>query len=332
MQKELFGRLASGEEIFIYTLKNESATLSLLNFGATVHSFVPFGVSVIGGFDSLSDYLADTSHQGGTVGRVSNRIENAEFTMDGAIYMLTANDGDNCLHGGLGFDRRVWNVEECDDKSITFTYYSPDGEEGFPSGLLVKLKYTLSGAAIIISYEAYPEGKTPIALTNHSYFNLDGFGGLIHEQVARIYADRYTEVNESLIPTGNRPSVRNTVFDFTEPKKIGADLSDFDGYDHNFLLSPEIFREFLGTRVGLAAVVESKKLRLSVYTDQPCAQFYIGNFLGDGPTFSGGIPQVRQGAFCLETQTEPNSIKRGEGFYDAGEVYRHTCVYEVSRK
>ncbi len=333
MEKELFGTLPSGD-VFVYTLRNEYAELRLMNFGAAIVSFRPFGISVIGGFDSPIYYPDDTSYQGATVGRVANRIADAEFTMDGAIYMLTPNDKDNCLHGGPGgFSKKLWSVEEISEESILFSYYSPDGDEGFPSGLFVRVRYTLRDATVIISYEAIPEGKTPISLTNHSYFNLDGFGGTVYNHKARIYAERYTEVDERLIPTGKRPSVSGTVFDFTEPKEIGRDIGEgFSGYDHNFVLSPEIFKEFLGKKLGLAASVESGKLCLNVYTDQPGVQFYTGNFLGDGPDFFGNIPEVRHGAFCLETQTEPNSVKSGLGFYDAGEAYRHICVYEIEKK
>ena len=112
--------------------------------------------------------------------------------MDGAVYMLPDNDNGNCLHGGCGFDYRVWTVESAKENSITLSYYSPDGEEGFPSGLAVAVTYTLEGATLMISYKAIPDGKTPVALTNHAYFNLDGFGGTVKEQTIQIYADRYT--------------------------------------------------------------------------------------------------------------------------------------------
>ena len=333
MKKELFGRLPNGEEVFVYTLENRDASLSVMSYGAAILSFSVFGREIVGGFDSLLDYPSDSSYQGATVGRVANRISDAEFTMDGAIYMLRANDGENCLHGGIGFSKRNFKLEEVNEESVLFSYYSPDGEEGFPAGLMTRVRYTLSGTAVIIGYEAIPEGKTPISLTNHAYFNLDGFGSTIYNHRARIYAESYTEVGDDLIPTGKRPKVRGTVFDFTSPKEIGRDIGDsFSGYDHNFILSPEIFRDFSERRLGLGATVEGEELRLNVYTDRPGLQFYTGNFLGDGPDFRGGIPQIRHGAFCLEAQSEPNSIKRGECFFDEGEKYTHFCVYEIEKK
>ena len=332
MEKRLFGRIGN-RDVYLYKLKNELAEVSIMSYGATVVSFKPFGVDIVGGYDSLEDYIADTSNQGATVGRVANRIEGAEFTMDGAVYMLPANNNGNCLHGGCGFHRRIWEVEEVCDDSILLSYYSEDGEEGFPSGLMTHVRMTLTGAALVIEYEAIPEGKTPIALTNHSYFNLDGFGGRVLEHTARIYAKEYTEVDERLIPTGKRPSVVGTVFDFTEPHKIGERVNGaFEGYDHNFVLSPEVYGEFLGKRVGLCAEVENEALKLSVYTDQPGVQFYIANFLGGEPDFRGGVKRVKHGGFCLEAQTEPNCVKHGEGFYEAGERYTQTTVYEVSHR
>ena len=335
MKKEFYGNMSTGEKIDIVTLENENCHLSVINYGASIVSFKPFGIDIIGGFSCMAEYEADTSNQGAAVGRVANRIANARFTMDGAIYMLPANNNGHCLHGGRGFNRRVWNFDEVTENSVTLSYYSADGEEGFPSGLLTKVKYTLDGTTLIIGYEAIPEGKTPIALTNHSYFNLDGFGDTIYDHDAIIYADHYTAVDSTLIPTGVRPDVRGTVFDFTTSHKIGERIGEkFGGYDHNYVLNPTKFEEFLGNKLGLCAEVAGKKLKMSVYTDQPGVQFYIGNFLGTDPdpAFRGDIKKIRHGAFCLETQTEPNCVNHGIGFYDAGEVYRHNTVYKVELK
>ena len=332
MERKFFGKSLSGDDVNLYTLENECAKLTVMDFGLIVVGFEVYGRDIIGGFDTLEDYIKDDSHQGGTIGRVANRIGGASFEIDGAIYNLPKNDGENCLHGGIGFDRRMWTLVEARADALVFSYTSADGEEGFPANLDVTVTMTLKDSTLIISYEATPDGKTPIALTNHSYFNLDGFGGNIKDHTARIYADKYTEVSEDLIPNGKRPSVLGTVFDFQEPHRIGERLSDdFIGYDHNFLLSPSVFEKFLGISTALAAEVWNNDLKLSVYTDQPGIQFYIGNFLGNGPDFKGGVKQVRHGAFCLETQTEPNCINHGEGFYDKGEVYRHICVYKVEK-
>ena len=175
MKREIFGTTKNGEVVEIVTLSNADCELRVMTRGATIVNFKPFGVDIVGGYDDLAGYENDDgSYQGATVGRVANRIGGASFTMDGAIYMVTDNDGGNCLHGGDGFSYKMWKIEELTEDSVTMSYYSADGEEGFPAGLNVKVKFTLSGTAVIIEYEATPDGKTPVALTNHSYFNLDG--------------------------------------------------------------------------------------------------------------------------------------------------------------
>ena len=331
MKREIFGTTKDGKAVEIVTLTNKDAELKVMTRGATIVSFKPFGIDIVGGYDSLAGYEEDGgSYQGATVGRVANRIGGASFTMDGAIYMVTDNDGGNCLHGGDGFSYKMWRIDDLSDESVTRSYYSVDGEEGFPGGLNTKVRFTLSGAAVIIEYEAIPESKTPIALTNHSYFNLDGFGGLIDDHIAKIYAKSYTDVGDDLIPNGQRPLVFGTAFDFGSEKRIGECFGkEVDGYDHNFILCPEIYKEFKEKSLGLAASVTNKKLTLNVYTDQPGVQFYTGNFLGGKPDFRGGVERIKHGAFCLEAQTEPNCINHGIGFYDAGEAYTQTTVYEV---
>lgn len=332
MIKEFFGKTLSGNDAYAYTLKNDVCKVRITDYGATVLSLVFDGKDIVGGFDKLSTYFTDDSHQGAIIGRVANRIANARFTMDGKEYHLPKNNGENCLHGGVGFDFRLWTVTEHDDEHIRLSYLSKDGEEGFPASLATEVCYTLSGSELIIDYKATPDGKTPVSLTNHSYFNLNGFGGDILSHRLTIYADRYTEVGEDLIPTGNRPNVKGTPFDFTEPHTIGERIAETDGgYDHNYILCPDSFKEYAGKSLGLIAVLEGDEVAMKVYTDQPGVQLYTGNFLGNGADFKGGIKQVKNGALCLETQTEPNSVNHGIGFYDKSEVYTHTTVYALER-
>lgn len=332
MKPEIFGQI-QGQDVLLYTLKNAEATVRIMTRGATIVNFLVHGRDVVGGFDKLEDYLTDTSHQGALIGRVANRVGGACFTMDGRQYHLPKNDGENCLHGGDGFDHRIFTVREYDEEHITLTYTAADGEEGFPARLTVEVTYTLAGTALMIDYRAIPDGKTPVALTNHSYFNLDGFGGTIENHVATIYADKITSVDAHLIPDGRHPEVAGTVFDFRTPHAIGERLSaDFIGYDHNYVLRGEPRQTVMGRDLALAAEVSGRDLTMKVYTDQPGVQFYIGNFLGGAPDFRGGVKKIRHGAFCLETQTEPDSINHGVGFYNKGEVYRHTTVYALEKK
>ena len=332
MNKEFFGTLPTGEEISLYTIKNENATLTVMERGGTIVKFEVFGKDIIGGYDTLDAYLEDTSHQGALIGRIANRIANASFEMDGKVYNLPKNDNGNCLHGGRGFDHRVWNIDEVGSDYITLSYTAADGEEGFPSELKCVVTYKLEDTSLLIDYKAYPGGKTPIALTNHAYFNLNGFGGTVEDHKIKIYADRFTEVDEKLIPNGNRPSVEGTVFDLRTPTRMGERCSaDFVGYDHNFILNGEPKETLFGKELALIAEVWADELSMNVYTDQPGVQFYMGNFMGKGPAFRGGHKPIVHGAFCLETQTEPDCINHGVGFYDAGQVYTHSTVYKVSK-
>ena len=334
MNKQLFGTLKNGQEIYEYTLTSGKSVCRIMNLGAAILSFQPFGeVNVVGGFDTLEDYLKDDSNQGLIIGRVANRVKNAVFEMEGWEYHLIANDNGNCLHSGIGFGHRVWDVKEYTENAITLTYHSPSQEDGFPATLDVEVTYTLENNALHIGYKAIPDGKTPIALTNHAYFNLDGFGGTVDHHRMQIFANRYTAVDDLLIPNGFRPLVEGTGFDFRTPRTLAdAKTGVFGEVDHNLILAPETFKEFMGKSLGLAAVVSNQTMEMKMYTDQPGVQFYTGNFLGNGPAFAGNKPQVKHGGFCLEAQTEPNCITRGEAIYKKGQIYTQLTVYEFAQK
>lgn len=333
MKRNEFGITTHGERVDSYTIENEVASVTIITFGGIIREFKVHGISIVGGYDSIADYEADDSHQGGLIGRIANRVAKACFEMDGKTYLLPKNDGENCLHGGNGFDRRIWKVEKTTENAITLSLHSADGEEGFPGALDVTVVYRLEGGDLLIDYTAIPEAKTPIALTNHAYFNLNGFGGTIDSHVMTIYADRYTETNAAILPTGNRPEVLGTPFDFTTPHPVGGHFANgFDGYDHNFILNPNTNKVVCGVSLPLVATLEGDVLIMDVCSDQKGVQVYTGNFLGGKPDFSGGIGRVKHGAICLETQTEPGAISRGEIFYEKGQAYRHQTVYSVRRR
>ena len=334
MEKKLFGTL-NDKEIYSYSLQNGKIFARILSYGAILNAFGfddGENKNLIGSFDTVEDYILDDSYQGAIIGRVANRIENAAFTIDGVKYDLPKNNGNHCHHGGFGFNSKIWDVTECSDTHITLSYYSADGESGFPGGLKVTVSYILSDSALIMDYTAYPEKKTPISLTNHAYFNLDGVGGDIYSHKIAIYADKYSEIAENLIPTGKQLDVEGTVFDMRESILLGDVLENgFYGYDHNFCLSPMSYDYFIGEKLGLAARVSSNSNCLSVYTNTPGIQLYTANALAGVPDFAGGIKKLNHGAFCLEAQIEPNSVNRGIGIYDAGETYRQTTVYKLTK-
>ena len=332
MKKILFGTLNSGEEIYSYRLENEEIYAEIITYGARLRSFGRADShNIVGSFDTLRDYTLDDSFQGAIIGRIADRTANARFAIDGVEYNLPKNAGNDCMHSGGVFSRSAWNVENASKDSITLSYFSPDGECGFPGDLKAFVTYSLKGEALIIDYKAYPEKKTPISMTNHAYFNLFGMGGNVYSHEVTLYADRYSAIDENLLPTGEHPSVEGTLLDLRAPKVLGDTIKgDFPGYDHNFLLCPTKFKEFLGKKLGLAAEVRGNGLSLSVYTDMRDLVFYTANELAGKPDFSGEVKRINHGALCLEAETEPNAVNFGFGIYDADEVYTQTTVYELS--
>ena len=328
MEKRLFGIYNGDTEVSLYTIENEHCSLTVTEIGASIYSLSVFSREVVCGFDTLEGYMRDTSSQGAVIGRVAGRIENAEFTMDGAIYMLTANQNGNCLHGGFGLDRKIWSFECADDNSITLSYLSPDGDEGFPANLMIRVTYRLTGTELQISYSAIPDKKTPICLTNHSYFNLNQIGTSALNHKLKLYADSFTETL-NLLPTGRRISVEGTPLDFRTPRLMSDSLPEGFSYDHNFYITPTEYYNGL----GLCAEVIGDALKMSVYTDQPCVSLYCHRALDkrQGDLFRNCKQKVSYEAFCLETQTEPNTVKYGKIFYDAGEEYTHNTIIKFER-
>ena len=349
--KTYFGTLENEQEVSYYTMKNANGmTVRICEFGGAIMEIrVPdkFGrmTDVVCGFDSLRDYVLGNGYQGALVGRVGNRIADSKFTLDGKEYHLFPNNHGNSLHGGkIGYSYRVWNAKPVDgeEPKLILTLTSPDGEEGYPGTVEIRVTYTLlSSNALSIHYEAETDQRTPFNMTNHVYFNLGGYAaGSVMDHVMQIDADAYLPTKEALIPTGEIRSVAGTPFDFREPKTIGRDfdLSNADvalagGFDHCFVFVGGESKE----PVLRAEAYEPNSGRLmQLYTTPPCVQFYTGNFLGNPEfPFKGGCPQVPQGAFCLETQKMNDAIHH-ENFTDTvlnpGEKYDYTTIYKFSVK
>lgn len=334
MNKVLFGKLPTGEEIYTIALSSDSSSALISTRGAAIISFKPFGREIVAGFDSLDAYLTYASFYGATVGRVCNRIVGAEFEMDGRVYQLTKNNGENCLHGGSdGFNTKAWNVVEYGENYALLGYDAPDGQSGFPGNIKVRARFTLVGPRLHIEYTAIPDKRTPIMMTTHPFFNLESHATDVRGHKLKIYADRYNEIDENRLTTGRRPEVADTPFDFREPRDIGERINESAlGYDHNFIINSGVKASFDGKELTLAAEVWGSELKLCTYTDQPGIQLYV----------TSGAPKVerilRSGAklgayasFCLEPQIEPNCVKEGRGFVNAGEVYRSNIVYKADK-
>jgi aldose 1-epimerase len=332
--KAAFGHTPEGTPVEIYSLVEGKIAVRIITYGGIVVSLrTPdrYGklADVVLGCDSVKEYVEQTAHFGGIIGRYANRIAHGSFQLDGQTYSIPKNDGDNALHGGIrGFDKMVWAAKQIPD-GVELTYVSKDGEQGFPGTLTTTVRYTLSGGALRMEYSATTDKDTVLNLTNHSYFNLKGQGnGDVLGHVLKIDASRITPVDATLIPTGELKLVENTPFDFRTPHAIGERIDADDpqlhlghGYDHNFVLDYES-----GKLVEAAEVYEATTGRiLRVLTTEPGVQLYTGNFLDGSIKGKEGRVYKRRYAFCLETQHFPDSpnhpsfptteLKPGEKFH-----------------
>ncbi|HKE95342.1 MAG TPA: aldose epimerase family protein [Povalibacter sp.] len=342
-----FGALPDGTAVEAITLTNASgATVTAITYGGIITSIkVPDRQGrfddVVLGHDTLDAYLKDGSYFGAVVGRYANRIGGAQFSIDGQTYKLAANNGPNSLHGGLkGFDKAVWHAEPFErdgNAGVVLTHTSPDGEEGFPGTLTVSVTYTFNDRnELAIDYQATTDKPTVFNPTNHSYFNLGGDGSgdvLAHELT--IYADQYTPVDKTLVPTGELASVAGTPLDFRSKTAIGARIGDeslkiSQGYDNNFVVN----RSGPG-EVKAARVEDPKSGRvMEVSTTEPGVQLYVANHQNGNVGKSGHVYQ-KYNAVCLEAEHYPDSPNKSSFPSTAlrpGETFKSRTVYAFGVK
>jgi len=339
-----FGETSDGTRVDLYELTNGRMTVKVITYGAIVAEIhVPDRrgdiADVVLGFDNLGDYLARHPHFGALTGRFANRIAGGKFTLDGEEYTLAVNNGPNSLHGGRkGFDKYVWKAEDVsgpEGAAVRLSHLSPDGDEGYPGNLSVRVTYTVTADdALKIDYTATTDKATPINLTNHSYFNLAGpASGTILGHEMQIAADRYTPVDETSIPTGTLAPVAGTPMDFTTPTAIGARIDRMTGepggYDHNYVL-----RGGTGLKTPDARVHDPRSGRiLEVFTTEPGLQFYTGNYLDGTLTGKEGVVYRKRQAFCLEAQHFPDSVHQPSfpsTILRPGATYSQTTIYKFS--
>lgn len=313
-----FGQMPDGRSIEFFTLQNQSGmSVKIITYGAIIaECWVPDQegkkANVVLGFDKLEPYLAKHPRFGSTIGRYANRIANAQFELDGKTYKIAANKGSSSIHGGnVGFDKRVWTAADHGSDElkawVTLTYFSPDMEEGYPGNLKVSITFSLaSDNSLTIDYSAESDKATPINLTNHSYFNLQGAGnGTILNHEARLNAKTYTPLNENLVPTGDIVSVENSPYDFSKQTPIGQRIAAAGGYDLNYIID-----RIPADAEGAASITDPASGRsLTVFTDQPAFQFFTANSL-DGSIIGNGGSYQQYAGFCIETQQYPNSVNQ----------------------
>lgn len=325
----------NGQAVEAFELEAGPYRARLLSLGAILQKMhVPDRNGIIKdiavGYDDPEDYLKFRGSAGAICGRVANRIADAKFTLDGTIYDLSKNLGENHLHGGTnGFNRKIWRAEIDDSaNAVRFEYSSADGEEGYPGRLDARVTYSLSDTGLLsVDMEAATDRPTIVNLVHHGYWNLAGHdAGDVREQLLWIDADRYTPVRDGGIPTGELRDCADTALDFRAPKPIGRDIeaaSDGGGYDYNFCLN--------GThgdlRPVIAALDPASGRGLVITTDQPGVQLYTGNHFGAAPNIGkGGYAYGKYAGFALETQNfpdAPNQPNFPSIVLRPGETYRH---------
>jgi aldose 1-epimerase len=340
-----FGNTPDGTPVAIYTLRNSKGMEArIMTYGGIVQSLkVPDKNGKLGdvvlGYDDLDGYLKATPYFGALVGRYGNRIGGAKFTLEGKTYTLATNNGPNSLHGGIkGFDKVVWKATSlmtADGPALQLTYFSKDGEEGFPGNLKVTAVYTLTDDnELRLDFTATTDQPTVCNLTHHSYFNLAGQGnGDILGHIVYINADNTTPVDSNLITTGKIKPVDGTPFDFRKPTAIGARINDPDtvlqygpGYDHNWVINKPMGKLGLQARVYEPATGRV----MDVFSTEPGLQFYTGNSLDGSITGKDGKVYQRRTAFCMEPQHYPDSPNKPmfpTTELKPGETYQNTIIY-----
>lgn len=320
--KSNFGVLKNGEEVELYTITNKNgASVSLMTLGAGIHSLnMPDKNGVIGdvvlGFDNPEYYTdPDLGFQGLVVGRYANRIRDAKFSIDGVEYHTPKNQGTWTLHGGGRFSFNIWNVDCTDDNSVTFSFFSPDMQDGFPGNFKMAVKYTLTDDNTLeLKYTVLSDKKTVANPTNHSYFNLSCDGSkTIEDHLLQVDADRFTETDESQLPTGELGELKGTMMDFSSMHRIDDRIDepfraviDSIGYDNNYCL----YNKEIG-KLSRAAILahEGSGRKMEVWTDLPGIQVYCGGWLAKSgnPGKKGSLVTYRRGV-ALETQFYPDSV------------------------
>jgi aldose 1-epimerase len=318
-----FGTLPDGTAVELFTVTNaKGIEVRAMTHGAIIVSLrVPDRQGQLDdialGYDTAAEYVTNkTTYFGAVVGRYANRIARGRFTLDGKDVQLTVNDGKNHLHGGKkGFDAVSWRGEPFDDQrgaGVVFTYTSKDGEEGYPGTLTARVTYTLTDKnELIFDYHATTDAPTVVNLSQHTYFNLAGQGAReILEHDLQLFADRYTPVDDTLIPTGELAPVEGSPFDFRKPTAIGARIGQDNvqlkrgrGYDHNWVLT----RSGEGLQPAAKLSERTTGRSMTIATTEPGIQFYSGNFLDGSNTGKQGRVYKHRVGLCLETQHFPDS-------------------------
>ena len=326
--------MPDGTPVHEFHLKAGDLTASVLTLGGILRTFCDGEVDIVAGFDTLEDYLADTSYQGALIGRTAGRIPHGRLTVDGKTYELERNEGGRCtLHGGfVGYNRRVWNVVQSQENGVILNLISPDGECGFPGEVTIDVGYLLTDKGLMVNYIATCSDMTALNVTQHAYFNLHGYGnGDVLDHTLKVNGDRITAVDDNLLPTGAHTAVEGTPYDLRTPVRLGDRIgADFGGYDVNYVLNRTEIERVYSSYLTKAAVLSVPERTLTVYTDRPSVQIYTGNMLTGEPAMKGGAPKRPHATVCLETQADPAEYLTGGCLCGPEDPFFSTTFFEIT--
>lgn len=338
------GKFINGKEVIAIQLNNDKgSSVKIFNYGTIINQFIVTNAKgekqdIVLGFDQFEDYISSTylenyPYFGAIIGRYANRIKDGKFEIDNQEYQLAKNNGNDCLHGGInGFDKKVWdiiNIGEEPHASVTFQYFSLDGEENFPGDLAVQLTFEFTNNdELILTYQADTDEATAINLTHHSYFNLSANGESIINHVHQMNASNYLQQDDNSVVNGKVLSVEGTPHDFRMARKIGEGWREKSGYDQTYVLD-----KVYGDLTLASKTTETNSgLSLLVYSTEPVTHFYTAKYL-DVKNGKLGKDYKEFDGFCIETQHHPNAINIPEfpsTILLPEEVYIQTTIYKVT--
>lgn len=333
IDKVPFGNI-DGNTIYRYTVTfGHALSSSFTNYGAIVQSLKypdrdGKHIDLVLGHEHLQAYREDTRYTGAIVGRYANRIANGSYKWDGQTYQLSRNEGQHHLHGGfMGFNKVLWQIkliERRDDEVVaTMSYLSKDGEEGFPANVLFELKYIFRPHSFEIKCEAIADGDTPVNITHHHYFNLEGVSSeSVGDHELQLNAAYYLPTDEFKIPLNGLASVQNTSFDLSSKQLLSSAIKQASGANTGL----DLCYALKGGDPSARLYAPKSGIVMELCTNQKAIQLYT-------------LPSSRHdglfSAVCLEPQffpNAPNSSLAEEAVLKKGEKYKFQALYSFSVK
>lgn len=333
MHTKHFGNI-DGSEILVYNIKSKDVKASVLNYGAVLHKLEVRSkdgsfVDVVGGYEDIDGYLNGVYKHGAVIGRVANRIQNGVITINGEKYQLSLNENRNHIHGGYcGWNKRIWEVDSAAENYVRLKLFDPDGCEGYPGNVKAYVTYTAEDNMLVLDVEAVTDKTTVINVTNHSFFNLNGFeSNDIRNHTFKINSCDITLTDENNIPTGEVVSAKGTVYDFTSERKIS--LPNHDIYDLNYVFADKNFSS------KASAYSPATGINMEVLSDMPALQFYTVDRSFCSKRDKCGNATKDNSWFCLEPQYSPDSPNHSNFiscFVEPEQKYLHRVAYKFSIK